>query len=169
MSSTNIPEVVKIRLWGKAAGRCQYRGCNVPLWLDALTKAEFNTAYVAHIIADNPKGPRGDPVLSKDLATDLSNLMLLCDTHHRQIDKFDVEGHPAELLRSMKEDHERRIEIASGITPDWRSHILLYGANIGEQSSPVSYQTASMAMFPERDLPPFTGPLINWIPPVLAA
>ena len=40
----------------------------------------------AHIIADEPGGPRGHPVLSKQLAKELSNLMLLCLDHHRLID-----------------------------------------------------------------------------------
>lgn len=150
MSVTSIPEKVKIRLWGKAAGRCQYDGCNVPLWLDTITKYEFNTAYIAHIIADSPDGPRGDPVLSKQLEADLSNLMLLCDQHHRLIDKEDVTGHPISRLRSMKEIHERRIEVASNIGTDKQSHVLLYGANIGELSSPVSFQMASRAMLPDR-------------------
>ena len=149
MSVTSIPEKVKIRLWGKAAGRCQYSGCNTPLWLDVTTKYEFNAAYIAHIIADNPNGPRGDPVLSKQLESDLSNLMLLCDRHHRLIDKEDVTGHPVERLRAMKEAHERRIEIVSGIEANRQSHVLLYGANIGELSSPVSYQMASCAMLPD--------------------
>ncbi len=51
---TNVPHKLQLRLWGKAAGRCQYAGCNKPLWLDSLTKVEFNIAYAAHIIADKP-------------------------------------------------------------------------------------------------------------------
>jgi len=150
MSVTKIPESIKIRLWGKAAGRCEYTGCNHPLWLDTTTKYEFNTAYIAHIIADSPDGPRGDPILSKQLAADLSNLMLLCDQHHRLIDKEDVVGHSVEWLHKMKEVHEQRIEIVTGLGPERHSYVLLYGANIGELSSPVSYQTASRALLPER-------------------
>src|SRR5260221_13969749 len=67
MSVSYIPETVKLRLWGKTAGCCQYEGCNDQLWVDSLTKAEFNTAYIAHIIADSPDGPRGDPILSPQL------------------------------------------------------------------------------------------------------
>ena len=149
MAITNIPEKVKIRLWGKAAGRCQYEGCNKPLWLDTITKAEFNVAYIAHIIADNENGPRGDPTLSKELASDISNLMLLCDPHHRLIDIEDVKGHSVQRLRTMKEKHERRIEIVSGIQDNKQSHVLLYGANIGDHTSPVSYSMAAYAMLPE--------------------
>src|SRR5580700_1073415 len=113
MSISYIPETVKIRLWGKAGGRCQYDGCNRPLWLDTLTKVEFNTSYIAHIVADEPSGPRGDALLSKQLKSDLSNLMLLCDEHHRLVDKADVSAHPVDRLIEMKELHEKRIELVT--------------------------------------------------------
>jgi hypothetical protein len=60
MSISKIPERTKLLLWGKAGGRCEYDGCNEPLWLDSVTKFEFNAAYIAHIVADKPSGPRGD-------------------------------------------------------------------------------------------------------------
>jgi hypothetical protein len=164
MSISYVPDKVKLRIWGKAAGRCQYEGCNHPLWLDTLTQAEFNVAHLAHIIADSPEGPRGHPVLSEELKADLSNLMLLCDVHHRLIDKEDVAGHPVERLQAMKALHERRIEITTAIGPDKQSHILLYGANIGLHSSPLSFGKAADAMLPDRypsDLHPLTLGMIN--------
>ena len=150
MSVSSVPEKVRLLLWGKAAGRCEYDGCNVPLWQDSVTKAEFNTAYVAHIIADSPDGPRGDKVLSDLLNADLSNLMLMCDEHHRLIDRHDVEGHPVERLREMKLRHETRIELLSGIGTERQSHVLLYGANIGAHSSHLSLKDAAEAMVPEH-------------------
>ena len=150
MSVSNIPEKVKVRLWGKAGGRCQYEGCNKPLWEDSLTKAEFNISYIAHIIADKPDGPRGDVFLSGQLNSDISNLMLMCDEHHRLIDREDVAGHPTERLQSMKASHETRVELLTSIQEEKRSHILLYGANIGEHASPVSWQKAVEAMVPNR-------------------
>lgn len=164
MSITTIPEKVKLRIWGKAAGRCQYEGCNNPLWLDTLTQVEFNVAYLAHIVADSPDGPRGHPVLSEQLKADLPNLMLLCDAHHRLIDKEDVAGHPVERLRAMKALHERRVETTTAIGPDKQSHVLLYGANIGLHSSPLSFRKAADAMIPDRypaDLHPLTLGIIN--------
>lgn len=149
MSVSYIPENVKIRLWGKAAGRCQYEGCNEPLWYDDLTKAEFNSAYIAHIIADSPKGPRGDTILSEQLKSDLSNLLLMCDKHHRLIDKVDVAGHSVERLQAMKSAHEKRVELLSSILNDKRSHIVLYGARIGEHhAAPLSFKKAATAMVP---------------------
>jgi len=158
MSVSSIPGDVRTRLWGKAAGRCHYEGCNAPLWLDPVTKHEFNTSYIAHIVAEEPDGPRGDPIRSKLLAKDIANLMLLCDPHHRLIDKQDVSGHPEARLLAMKAAHERRMEILTAIDASRQSHIILYGANIGGHASPVSYQRAAIAMLPER-YPAETNPI----------
>jgi hypothetical protein len=150
MSVSYIPETVKIRLWGKAGGRCQYDGCNVSLWLDTLTQAEFNVAYIAHIIGDKPTGPRGHLTPSEELKSDISNLMLLCDAHHRLIDVSDVDGHPVALLRATKERHEQRIEVVTARGPDRQSHVVLFGANIGQHAAPLSLRKAAHAMIPDR-------------------
>ncbi len=150
MSVTSIPDPVKFRLWGKAGGRCQYEGCAEALWKDNLTQAEFNTAYIAHIIADKPDGPRGHLELSEKLKADPDNLMLMCDVHHRLIDMIDVQGHSVERLRSMKARHEERIELLTSLQEDKKSHVLLYGANIGEQNGSLSWKKAATAMFPHR-------------------
>jgi hypothetical protein len=149
MSISSISETVRIRLWGKAGGRCQYEGCNTPLWIDEVTQAEFNSAYIAHIIGDRPTGPRGDAVLSERLKSDITNLMLLCDTHHRLVDIADEAGHPVERLRGMKERHEARIELLGSLGPEKRSHVVLYGANIGAHDTPLSMNKAAQAMLPD--------------------
>ncbi|MBL0385621.1 HNH endonuclease [Tumebacillus sp. ITR2] len=149
MSKTKIPEKIKIRLWVMAAGRCQYEGCNQTLYTDTITKKDFNIAYIAHIVADRPEGPRGDEVLSDKLKSDISNLMLMCDTHHRLIDQEDEEGHPVEKLQEMKRKHEQRIQMLTSIKEDRQSHVLLYGANIGQHFAPVSWERAKEAMLPE--------------------
>lgn len=150
MSVSNIPESVKLRLWGKAAGRCEYRGCRTPLWLDSLTKAEFNTAYIAHIYGDSPGGPRYEAGTSERLATDLSNLMLMCDEHHRLIDKGAVAAHPVDRLMAMKKEHEERVELLGSLGPDLQSEVVLYGANVGEHGAAVTMVQAAEAMTPMR-------------------
>lgn len=144
-----IPEKTRTCLWVLTGGRCQYEGCNKPLWQDELTLLQMNTAYIAHIIAVEPNGPRGNKELSPKLATDISNLMLMCDEHHRLIDREDVEGHPVERLHEMKRKHEERIELLTSIQKEKKSHILLYGANIGDHSTHVSWRKAAIAMVPE--------------------
>jgi hypothetical protein len=111
---------------------------------------EFNAAYIAHIIADQPGGPRGDATLSEALKSDLTNLMLMCDKHHRLIDRDDITGHPVERLKAMKALHEKRIDALTDIAPDKQSHVILYGANIGAQGSPLSLREAALGMVPDR-------------------
>lgn len=148
MSITNIPAKVRNKLWARAAGRCEYRNCNVPLWEDIVTKAQFSIAYIAHIIAEKPGGARYDAELSDKLKYDFSNLMLLCDSHHRLIDLDDVEGHPVELLREMKQAHEERIALQTALSEESRSHILHYGANIGTLKPFVTWAQSKAAMSP---------------------
>lgn len=149
MSKTSIPAKIINQLLVKSVGRCQYRGCNKSLYNDLVTKRNFNQSYIAHIVADEPGGPRGDAARSKLLAKDLSNLMLLCDTHHRLVDKEDVAGHPEKLLLEMKKEHEARIERVTNIASNMQSHILTYRANVGVHTREVSYQTVSQYLQPE--------------------
>ena len=76
--------------------------------------------------------------------------MLPCDAHHRLVDKVDVAGHPAATLQRMKNQHERRIELLTSISEERHSHILLYGAKIGQHDSHLSFQKAAQAMIPSR-------------------
>ncbi len=150
MSANNIPEKIKKLLLIKAGGRCQYRGCNLPLYQDLLTKRNFNASYFAHIVADSPDGPRGNPIRSPLLAKELSNIMLLCDIHHRLIDKIDVVGHDEDLLLNMKSEHEDRIERLTGINPNNQSYIVTYKANIGEHTPVLKYQNLVNFLLPEH-------------------
>lgn len=149
MSVSSVPHTVRQRLWGMAGGRCEYAGCNHALWIDDVTQKQMNKSYVAHIIADEPGGPRGDLVLSPQLRAELSNLMLLCDPHHRLIDIEDVAGHPVERLRAMKAAHESRMAIVGAIGAGQSSQVVLYGANVGPHAAPMSYEEAARALVPD--------------------
>lgn len=138
-------------IWARAAGRCQYAGCNASLIGDLISGNEHGKfGFIAHIVAEEPGGPRGDPIRSLELADHPANLMLLCHPHHKLIDVDNVDGHPEPYLLTMKAAHEERIAIVTGIQEDRASHVLRYGARIGLNESPVSFQLASIAMLPER-------------------
>ena len=149
MSTTSISSKNQNLLWAISGGRCEYEGCNKILHTDILTKKKYNSAYNAHIVADEPNGPRGDMQRSKILSDDIDNLMLLCDEHHRLIDKVDIAGHPESRLLKMKKNHEDRIMRITSIAPNMSSEIILYGANIGNHNSPLSYHLASETIFPD--------------------
>lgn len=141
----------RIVLWARAGGRCQYQGCNKPLIGDLISGRDtLNAAYIAHIVAESADGPRGDLVRSPLLADAVENLMLLCDTHHRLIDREGLAEHPEQRLLAMKVEHERRVELVTGIDQGRASTVLLYGARIGAHDYPVRLELARAAMLPER-------------------
>src|SRR5262245_57108413 len=52
-----IPKKVENIVWARAAGRCQYAGCNKLLVGDQISgAANASGAYVGHIVADSPGG-----------------------------------------------------------------------------------------------------------------
>lgn len=150
MSKTSVGEKTQRALWAKAAGRCEFRGCN-ELQVGELLAGREDTifGFVAHIIADSERGPRGDPVFSPKLANDLSNLMLLCGRHHRLVDVEMPDAYSTELLTQMKIEHELRVEINSSIDVDRASHVVRFGANIGANEALVSTREIFGAMVPD--------------------
>lgn len=150
MSKTNIPGQVKLKLWIKSGGRCQFRGCNEPLYQDNLTQAQMNRAYIAHIVADSPGGVRGDEKLSPELAQEFSNLMLLCDAHHRMIDDPSNEDtYTVELLKSYKKEHEERIEYLTSIDERHKSNLLFFLDNIRNHKPTIDFEDARHSMLPK--------------------
>ncbi|MER9857382.1 SAVED domain-containing protein [Mesorhizobium sp. M0113] len=146
-----LPDKVKNIVWGRAAGRCQYAGCDALLIGDEVSgAANANAAYIGHIIADSADGPRGDPILSSKLAQDPDNLMLVCDLHHRVFDREMVSEHPANVLTAMKRRHEVRIRTVTAIDEDLSSHVIRYAARIGTSESPVAKGDLKWSMIPDR-------------------
>ena len=72
MSKTNISESDKRLLWLRAAGRCEFEGCNKILYEGNITNEYGNFGELCHIIGDSPNGPRGGE-RSKELAKDIGN------------------------------------------------------------------------------------------------
>lgn len=158
MSTTSIPTSVKRELWFKAHGRCEFNGCNKRLDIHGVTFDKCNLSNAAHIIADSPLGPRGDIKESAELAKDESNLMLMCSECHKYIDNEGVHKYSAEQLRLMKKQHEERIEMLVGIGPDMKSLVVLYGANIGNDTAMICESDIHSAILPDR-YPAYNKPI----------
>jgi SMODS-associated and fused to various effectors sensor domain len=147
-SARNVPIATQCLLWGRAAGRCEF--CNKALWKSSVTQEPVNLAQKAHIYSFSSRGPRGNGSISKADIHNIENLMFVCHECHQKLDKPGGEKrYTPELLKRMKAEHEHRIELVTGIAPDKRSHILLYGTNIGEHSSPLNDSETAAALFPE--------------------
>ena len=104
-----ISEKTVKMLWGGAAGRCSAPGCQedcIP-YLDP--RGPTVLGEMAHVIAREPSGPRGEA----DGGTDeYANLILLCPTCHTKVDKTPIGVYPATLLLSWKGAHEKRVHDA---------------------------------------------------------
>jgi hypothetical protein len=106
----NPDDLTVIKLWVRAGGRCEFRGCNEYLLVDNLTLEEANFSNIAHIVAAELNGPRGGFDLPFEKRSEIENLMLLCRRHHTLIDNKKLEEkYPVELLREHKKLHEDRI------------------------------------------------------------
>lgn len=123
--ATEVTRHIKIaterELWARAAGRCQFNGCNELLYKSHVTQEPVNISQKAHIYSFSEDGPRGWGLfkLNKQGLNDVENLMLMCHGCHKTIDQ-DLKGdrYSADILLNWKREHEQRIEIVAGIQSD---------------------------------------------------
>ncbi len=147
-----VPINVRTELWGRAAGRCQFNGCNKILYRSSVTQEQGNFSEEAHIYAFSEHGPRGHDKTqaSNDYLNQVDNLLLVCKGCHYNIDKNKGKGYSVELLQKWKKEHEDRVAIVTGIEPNKRSHVIFYEGKIGEHTTKIHQEEARIAMFPNR-------------------
>lgn len=94
-------------LWGRAAARCSMPACRKPLVLDE-TEGDPGAVIgeMCHMVAESPEGPRGVSPLSAQERDGYDNLILLCPTHHTEIDAQPGTW-TVERLRETKAAHEK--------------------------------------------------------------
>lgn len=144
-----LPPKVQNELWGRAAGRCEFKDCNVPLYEDALTGQRHNGATIAHIVAASADGPRGDPVRSPQLVKDIKNLMLTCKLHGSLIDNHEyVDQYTEAVLLEYKRDHEQRVKDATAALDDQRTALLVLQGRIGNTVSRIDLNEVRKAIQP---------------------
>lgn len=101
MPSRYIPNKDLALLWGRAAGLCSI--CKVDLLQSFPKSGDVNLGERAHIISPKENGPRGNE--KSYFKTEYDNLILLCASHHNEIDKA-AEDYPPEKLIQIKTQHE---------------------------------------------------------------
>lgn len=105
-----VPPLQEKQLALRSGNVCAYPGCGVPLILQAehLSDRDKIVGKVAHICAASEGGPRYDPSMTKEERGSVSNLVLLCGSHHDIIDT-QLNYHTVDFLAEMKQCHERKV------------------------------------------------------------
>jgi hypothetical protein len=147
VATRSIPQFARLILFVKAGGRCEFDGCNKFLLEHHVTLTEGNFAEMAHIVAFQPDGPRGNSAPRPEDINEVSNLMLLCPECHKLIDgtpeKFSVR-----TLRGYKEQHESHIHYMTGLSPELKTSLLVVTANIGSQAVYIPFNQMLEAVSP---------------------
>jgi len=104
-------------LWGRAANRCSI--CRKELSADKKHDTmSYPIGEQAHIVAENEGGPRGKSILLQKERASYRNLILLCPTHHTEIDKAPTDF-PIERLHMIKQEHEDWVRESLHGFPGW--------------------------------------------------
>jgi hypothetical protein len=112
----SIDVVARKFLWSNAGNQCAFPDCFQSLTVippgeagDVAMKAGILIGEEAHIRSRRPQGPRFDKNYPVEEVDGYSNLILLCPTHHRMIDKNGGARYTVEALLTVKTDHERQV------------------------------------------------------------
>ena len=138
---------IKEELTYLAGWRCQFTGCGRDLKRHAATGSRGRFSYFAHIVAASKDGPRGHPVLSKLWATDLKNLMLLCDECHRLIDKVNPAKYTVEVLQKMRDDSIAEVKRLLDSLQHKPAEVIAIVGNIAGQPAQFSMDDAQEALW----------------------
>lgn len=91
-------------LWGRSGNRCAI--CKSTLTQDASSvTSSFTLGEQAHIVGDKPGSARSKSPLTAEQRDSYHNLILLCPTHHTEIDSNEPDW-PIERLHQVKSEHE---------------------------------------------------------------
>lgn len=142
-----IDPMVRLLLFVRSAGRCEFDGCNEELLQHPVTLREGNFAEMAHIVAFKKAGARGDDGERPEDINSADNLMLLCQRCHKHVDDNEKEF-PRARLEAFKHEHEDRIAHVTSIGPDRKTAVLSLTAPIGGQAVAIPRAHIFAAVLP---------------------
>lgn len=141
-----IKPFTRLLLFVRAGGRCEFNGCNEYLLEHALTITPGNFAEMAHVVAFQELGPRGNAPRPRDI-NDVSNLMLMCPRCHKLIDD-NPDRYSVKTLEKYKESHEDRIHHVTALGPDMKTTVVQLKARIGQHSVAIPIAQVTHAVAP---------------------
>lgn len=117
-------------LWGRSGNRCAL--CKAEVSQDKkLSSEKYPLGEQAHIVGEKDSAPRGNSNLSEDERDGYCNRILLCPTHHTQIDRDDT-YYSVERLHYIKQQHELWVQesLAESADVQRQAHDLVYSTLI---------------------------------------
>jgi hypothetical protein len=145
-----VTESVKAEVSSLAAWRCQFEGCAENLRKHLMPGSRGNFSYFAHIVAASAEGPRGDSVLSPQLANDPTNILLLCDKCHRIIDRVAPLLYSRQRLQEMRARNLASVERCLDSLRYPVARVLALGGNVQGQSAAFDESLAQEAMWLQK-------------------
>lgn len=145
-----ITESVKAEVSSLAAWRCQFEGCGENLREHLMPGVRGNFSYFAHIVAASSDGPRGDQVLSSQLANDPTNILLLCDKCHRTIDRVASHLYSRQRLQEMRARNLASVKRCLDSLRYPVARLLVLSGNVQGQSAAFDESLAQEAMWLQK-------------------
>ncbi|NFH68856.1 HNH endonuclease [Clostridium botulinum] len=105
----SISSKVQKLLYFSSGGFCQNPSCNNELYKLFETGEVGSIEEMAHVIGRSQNGPRGDSDVALPKRDEFENIILLCPSCHRTIDKNPNEF-PVEVLLEWKKNHIDKIK-----------------------------------------------------------
>lgn len=147
VARTKLRHGTELLLVARAAGRCEFRGCNEFLYVHPLTGEAGNFGENAHIVAFRRGGPRGDASGRPANIDDPDNLMLLCRRDHKLIDDNEAR-YTVDELRAHKREHEARIKRVTALGPSMQTTVVRFTARIGDFKPTIGQAEVAAALLP---------------------
>lgn len=135
------PLTIKL-LFGSAGGRCSM--CKTKIVLNATENdGVAQIGEIAHIIGSSEYGPRGDGNFPEDKLDDYENLILLCPSCHKKIDKQPNSYSPSGL-HEIKSNHEKwvdeQLEVSNLEISSKELDLIIKNISSGDYESSFSFE-----------------------------
>lgn len=135
------PLTIKL-LFGFAGGHCSM--CKTKIVLNATENdGVAQIGEIAHIIGSSEYGPRGDGNFPEDKLDDYENLILLCPSCHKKIDKQPNSYSPSGL-HEIKSNHEKwvdeQLEVSNLEISSKELDLIIKNISSGDYESSFSFE-----------------------------
>ncbi len=98
-------------LWTRAGNQCAFPGCRQDLVEQVQDDGhDIVVGEEAHIVPRSRKGPRGSEPIPQEGVHSYTNIILLCPTHHKIVDK-KPQIYTKQYMIDIKSAHEHRVRL----------------------------------------------------------